>query len=304
MNVIALVWDFDKTLVAGYMQDPIFKQFNVDASEFWEEVNDLPEKYLKEQGVAVNPDTIYLNEFIRCAHGGRLNGLNNEMLKAYGNDLKFYPGVPEIFDATKEIVEDVTAYKEYDIKVEHYIVSTGMKKVIEGSCVADKVQGIWGCEFIEGDSGDGKVISEIGYTIDNTTKTRALFEINKGVGVGGREDIDVNTSIPEDQRRVKFSHMIYIADGPSDIPSFSLVNKNGGATFAVYPKGDVEALRQVEQMRKDGRVNFYAEADYSKNTTAYLWLREKVRDFAEDIRKAERAKLLSSKGDSPRHLAG
>ena len=101
---------------------------------------------------------------------------------------------------------------------------------------------------------------------------------------------------------MKFSHMIYIADGPSDVPSFSLVNKNGGATFAVYPKGDEKALRQVEQMRKEGRVNMYAEADYSENTTAYLWLREKVREFAEDIRKTEHGKLMQGAGEPPRHL--
>lgn len=302
MNVIVLVWDFDKTLVDGYMQDPIFRRFNIDSSAFWTTVNGLPKKYLEEQGVAVNPDTIYLNEFIRYARSGKLAGLNNDMLKDFGRELCFYRGVPEIFDATKAVIEEDPAYREYGIEVEHYIVSTGMKKVIEGSTVMQKVKRIWGCEFIEEELDGNPIISEIGYTIDNTTKTRALFEINKGVGIGDRDGVDVNTSIPEDQRRVKFNHMIYIADGPSDIPSFSLVNKNGGATFAVYPKGNIEALRQVERMRKDGRVNMYAEADYSEDTTAYLWLREKVREFANEIRNSERTKLMNSKSDSPRHL--
>lgn len=302
MNVIALVWDFDKTLVDGYMQDPIFERFGVDSTAFWGEVNALPERYRKKQGVDVNPDTIYLNQFIKYAHDGTFAGLSNESLKGFGKELRFYPGVPEIFDATRRVVEDEPSYKEYDIRVEHYIVSTGIKKVIEGSVVAEKVERIWGCEFIEDENDGDSIISEVGYTIDNTTKTRALFEINKGVGIGDRNDIDANTCIPEDQRRVKFSHMIYIADGPSDVPSFSLVNKNGGATFAVYPKGDEKALHQVEQMRKEGRVNMYAEADYSENTTAYLWLREKVREFAEDIRKTEHGKLMRSAGESPRHL--
>lgn len=302
MNVIALVWDFDKTLVDGYMQDPIFEEYGVDSKAFWTEVNALPQRYKDEQGIAVNPDTIYLNQFIRYAKAGKFAGLSNEKLKEFGSKLKFYPGVPEIFDATRAVLEEEPSYKEYDIRVEHYIVSTGMMKVIEGSAVKEKVARIWGCEFIEEDGEDGPIISEVAYTIDNTTKTRALFEINKGVGMEDRDGINVNSSIPEDQRRVKFKHMIYIADGPSDIPSFSLVNKNGGATFAIYPKGDADAMRQVEKMREDGRVNMYAEADYSEGTTAYLWLREKVRQCAEEIRKTEHTKLLSSAGDSPRHL--
>lgn len=133
MNVIALVWDFDKTLVDGYMQDPIFERFGVDSTAFWGEVNALPERYRKKQGVDVNPDTIYLNHFIKYAHDGAFAGLSNESLKGFGKELRFYPGVPEIFDATRRVVEDEPSYKEYDIRVEHYIVSTGIKKVIEGS---------------------------------------------------------------------------------------------------------------------------------------------------------------------------
>ena len=75
-NIIAIVWDFDKTLVDGYMQDPIFEHYDVKASEFWKEVNDLPEKYKKEQGVLVNPDTIYLNHFIHYAKAGKFKGSN------------------------------------------------------------------------------------------------------------------------------------------------------------------------------------------------------------------------------------
>ena len=112
---------------------------------------------------------------------------------------------------------------------------------------------------------------EIGYTIDNTSKTRALFEINKGVHSGdSREGVNANTKIPEELRRVHFINMVYVTDGPSDIPAFSVVNKNGGATFAIYPKGDSRALRQVEQMRVEGRINMYAEADYSEWCTFRL----------------------------------
>lgn len=301
-NIIAIVWDFDKTLVDGYMQDPIFEEYGVDAKKFWSEVNALPEKYMKEQGVKVNPDTIYLNHFINYVKRGIFKGLSNEKLESLGAKLKFYKGIPEIFNKTKKLIEENEIYREYDIKVEHYIVSTGMSRIIKGSCVMPYVENVWGCELIEAPDEDGNlVISEVGYTIDNTTKTRALFEINKGVNK--RAEIQVNTKIAEEFRRVHFINMIYVADGPSDIPAFSLVNKHNGATFAIYPKGNMEAMKQVEQMRKDGRVNMYAEADYSEDTTAYMWLCNKIKEFADRIRDEERAKISRAAScDLPKHL--
>ena len=289
-NIIAVVWDFDKTLVNGYMQDPIFEEYGIDAKKFWEEVNALPEKYMREQNVKVNPDTIYLNHFINYAKQGKFPGLDNKKLKSFGAKLKFYNGIPEIFSKTTELIEKNSIYKEYDIKVEHYIVSTGMSEIIRGSCVEPFVKNIWGCELIEAPGADGKaIISEIGYTIDNTSKTRALFEINKGVGLW--DDVQVNTKIDENARRVHFINMIYVADGPSDIPAFSIINRNGGATFAIYPKGNQNALQQVEHLRMDGRINMYAEADYSEGTTAYMWICNKIVEFADRIRDEEKAKI-------------
>jgi len=299
-NVIAVIWDFDKTLVDGYMQDPIFAHYDVDPSAFWKEVNDLPGKYLEEQGVRVNSDTIYLNHFINCAHNGVFPGLNNEKLKTFGQNLKFYSGVPEIFEKSKKLIAENPTYAVYDIKVEHYIVSTGFAAVIRGSSVMKHVEGIWGCELIEKEVDGVPLISEIGYTIDNTSKTRAIFEINKGVPK--HPEIDVNAKMPEELRRVPFENMIYIADGPSDIPAFSLVSKNGGATFAIYPKGNSKAFDQVEQMRKDGRIHMYAEADYTEGTTAYMWITRKIAEFADRICETEKAKLRASVSSAPKHL--
>ena len=250
----------------------------------------LPDKYLQEQQVKVNPDTIYMNHMIHYTKRGIFKGLNNEKLRQLGSKLSFYPGVPEIFSLTKKQIEDEAKYAEYDIKVEHYIVSTGLIEIIRGSQVVPYIMNIWGCEFIEDVTEDGtKEISEVGYTIDNTIKTRALFEINKGVGIV--PDVTVNTSLPEGSRRVHFINVVYVADGPSDIPAFSVVNRNGGATFAVYPRGDMRAMAQVEKMRREGRVNIFAEADYTPNATACMWLCEKIKKFADRIRDDERAKI-------------
>lgn len=300
-NIIAVIWDFDKTLIDGYMQDPMFKEYGVDASAFWKENNALPDKYQKEHGIRVNADTIYLNQFIKYAREGKFSGLNNNKLEEFGKQQHFYPGIPEFFEESKRMIADDPTYREYNIRVEHYIVSTGMAAVIRGSAVAKHVSGIWGCELLDGktDSGD-TVISEIVYTIDNTTKTKAIFEINKGVGV--IEGITANSNLAPELRRVPFENMIYIADGPSDIPAFSVVNGRHGATFAIYPHGDEKALRQVEQLRMDGRINMFAEANYSKDSTAYMWIMNKIKQFANRIRDQERQRISANLNDVPKHL--
>lgn len=299
-NIIAVIWDCDKTLVDGYMQDPIFEDYGIKAGEFWGEVNAIPKEY-KKKGIRVNKDTYYLNHFIKCAQDGTLEGLNNAKLREYGQKQKFYKGIPEIFEFTKNMFKDDKRYTEYGIQVEHYIVSTGFAEVIRGSALMPYVDDVWGCELLDGPDKNGNpVISEVLYTIDNTTKTRAIFEINKGIGK--IEDIEVNSKIPEELRRVHFENMIYIADGPSDIPAFSVVKRNGGATFAIYPKGDQDAMKQVEQMREDGRVDKYAEADYSEGTTAHMWITNRIQKIADRIRNTEKAKIMSSASGVPKHL--
>lgn len=301
-NIIALIWDFDKTLVDGYMQDPLFAEYEIDNIEFWKEVNALPEKYEKEQCVRVNKDTIYLNHILNYVREGKFKGLSNAKLNALGNKIKFYPGVLELFPAVTEIIKNNPVYNEFDIKLEHYIVSTGLSQMILGSPLNRYLDNVWGCEFIEtvNRETNEKEISEVVYAIDNTTKTRAIFEINKGVGQ--RDGIEVNSKLSEELRRVPFKNMIYIADGPSDIPAFSLINGRGGATFAVYPHGNNEAFRQVESLRKDGRVQMYGEADYRENTLTYLWLKNMIIDIAERIVEDEKAKLTPYVKPQPRHL--
>jgi hypothetical protein len=102
-NVIAIIWNFDKTLINGYMQKPIFEKYGVDEDAFWKEVNELPEIYLN-QGIKVNRDTIYLNHFITCVNQGIFPGLNNTMLREFGKELDFYDGVPDVFTSLSKIV--------------------------------------------------------------------------------------------------------------------------------------------------------------------------------------------------------
>ncbi len=303
-DIIATVWDFDKTLITGYMQDPIFKAYGIDGNTFWKENNEKIQE-LEKKGLSVNADTFYLNQMLRYVHDGRMKGLNNSKLKEFGKQQDFYEGVEELFKTISSMA-DAEPYKGNGIIFENYIVSSGLKKVIEGTTLYEQkyVKDIWGCEFGEDDNEDAdeREISYIAYSIDNTTKTRALFEINKGVNTKELE-LDVNSPIPNQERRIQFANMIYVADGPSDIPAFSVVNKNHGATFAVYPKGNLEAMRQVEKMRKDGRVHMYAEADYREGTTAYMWIINQLKTQANAIIKSHKESYQKYGKGTPKHLA-
>lgn len=312
-NVIAVIWDFDKTLVRGYMQKPIFEKYKVDESLFWDEVNQLYDKY-QEQGINVNKETIYLNHIITCTHQGIFEGLNNSLLRKLGQELEFYEGIPEIFTDLKNKVEKNEKYQKHGITLEHYIVSTGISELIKGSKISKCVDGIWGCEFIEvpiksnirgqeekkDKVDDNKIISQVGYAIDNTTKTRAIFEINKGVNIFG--EISVNSNVPENLRRIPIENMIYIADGPSDVPVFSVLKQNKGKTFAVFNKMNRKEFEQVEQLRKDGRVDMYGEADYTKGTLTNMWLNKQVESIAEKIYINLEEKIINNTSKEPRHI--
>ena len=267
-NVIAMVWDFDKTLIRDYMQVPLFKRYGIDSKQFWDEVNALPEFYAK-KGIHINRDTSYLNHILTYVKAGKMRGLSNQILRDCGKELELFPGLPEFFPKIKSLVEENEKFQKAGIKLEHYVVSTGFAETIRGSAVAPYLDGIFGCEFIEEPAQPGFLtaaekaldgeISQVASALDNTSKTRYLFEINKGANKF--ETIDVNSQIAKSNRRIPFENMIYIADGPSDVPAFSILNQSGGVTYAIYPAHDRMAMRQVDALRKDHRIQMYGEAD-------------------------------------------
>lgn len=310
-NIIALIWDFDKTLARDYMQKPIFERYGVDEKAFWAEKNSLVEKY-KKVGIKVNKDTIYLNHLLTCVEQGIFKGLNNALLRELGKEITFYEGIPEFLQTVKDLIEKDEKYRKYHIRLEHYIVSTGLAEMIKGSDIYPYVNGVWGCEFIEEpiwsdlseekpeNDEEPKQIKQIAYMIDNTSKTRALFEINKGTNI--HPDIDVNAKLPENMRRIPFKNMIYIADGPSDVPAFSILKQFGGKTFAVYPKGSAKHLKQVDRLRQDHRIDMYGEADYRKDTLTYLWLTEQVKQIADRIYMEKEKAIKNSSSTVPEHI--
>ncbi|MBI1317587.1 MAG: haloacid dehalogenase-like hydrolase [Candidatus Hydrogenedens sp.] len=305
-DIIAIIWDFDKTLTPKYMQQPLFEAFGVDGASFWKEVNALP-AYYAQAGIRVNPETCYLGHLLAYVERGRMKGLTNEKLRQLGALIKFYPGVPEIFAELNAVLKQ-PAFEKWGLELEHYVVSTGLRAMIDGSAVAEYLHGIWACEFIEQPAPprfpdgvpESGPISQIANTLDNTTKTRAIFEINKGVNkVDG---ISVNDSIDEEDRRVPIRNMIYIADGPSDVPSFSVIKKHGGIALAVYNPDEPRELKQVNTLRKNGRVDHLSPADYRPESPTTHWLKLQVTEIAERIASEKQHGLAARRGTSPTHL--
>lgn len=298
-NKIAVVWDFDKTLIPGYMQQPLFDHFKVDGQQFWREVAEQEQRYAAECE-QVSGTLCYLNHVLSYVKDGRFAGLNNALLEKLGAQLEFYPGLPDFFPLLKNLVMNNQEYREHEITLEHYIASTGFTRTIRGSAISDHVDGIWGCEFIENAEKDA-VVDQVAYMLDDTSKTRVIFEINKGVNKHPGE-ISVNSSMEQSDRRIPFENIIYIADGPSDVPMFSVVKRNGGKTYGVYNPADDKEFKQIKNLSQEGRVDGMGEADYSERSSTSMWLQDEVEQIASRI-VADRLRQLGSQvGSAPQHI--
>jgi hypothetical protein len=312
-TVIAVVWDFDKTLIQGNMQTPLFARYGVDERAFWDEVDGLRDFYLAHGARRVADDSLYLNHILEYVRAGTFKGLSNAVLHELGAELTFHPGMPEFLATLRGAIEDDPIFERADITLEHYVVSTGLRPMIEGSAVRPYLEDVWACEFIEAHHPPGyskpeqrqlfarAEITALGYQIDNTSKTRALFEINKGTNK--HPEIHVNSHLPAELRRVPFENMIYIADGPSDVPAWSVVRANGGLAFGVYQRGSQAQFEQINALLRDGRIHAFAEADYTPDSTAHLWLTTEVRRIAERIVEERALELRRAVRSAPRHVS-
>lgn len=308
-TVIAFIWDFDRTLIPDNMQDPIFEEYGVDGAAFWREVDGLVD-FHKAHGEIMGRSLAYLIHILNYVEQGIFKDLSNAKLRELGKRLVFCPGIPDFFDESRRHVRDVSEFAKEDISVEHYVVSTGIRPMIEGSTIAPYLDGIWANSFVEHTApagfldqlpvaGEGGRIKYLADYIGHTSKTRALFEINKGVNVN--PSVDVNARMSESQRRVPLRNMIYIADGPSDVPMFSILNKAGGKTLGVYTLEPRNNHKQVKQLQEQGRIQGMAEADYRPGKAAHLWLMDSLDQIAYEIVEHRRQALAAIK-NPPGHV--
>jgi hypothetical protein len=270
-NTIALVYDYDQTLSPLYMQDDVvFPEFGIDPTQFWAKCNVLVHDQKWDGELA----------YMKCLldYLG-MDNVTNLRLKQLGAGLKFFPGLPELFD-TLPTAALRPEHEAAGIKVEHYIISSGLKALLDGSRLQTHVKAIFGCEF--GEDAEGR-ISFPKRAISHTTKTQFLFRINKGMLT---YDQDVNDHMPPEQRPIPFENMVYVGDGPTDVPCFTVMARNGGQGIAVYNPDDTSgrSFRKCFQLSTHaGRVKHIAPADYRQGSHLWLLLQEMVTETADRI---------------------
>lgn len=244
---VALIYDFDGTLSPGNMQEYDFiPAVGKSNKEFWLE----SEKLAKEQDA--DPILAYMYKMIHEARNRSLS-LRREAFAASGAKITLFDGVTGWFGR----INSYGASK--GIKVEHYINSSGLKEMIEGSPIAHEFKRIYACSFLYDVDG---IAYWPAVAVNYTNKTQFIFKINKGID-SVYDSKEVNRFIPEDQRPVQFRHMIYFGDGTTDVPCMRLVKAQGGHSVAVYKPGSAKDKLVSEKLVRDNRVNFYCPADYS-----------------------------------------
>lgn len=248
--VLAICYDFDKTLSPDDMQAQGYIQevYKGDVKAFWNESNAMAEKNEMDSNLA------YMYKMVQEAHGRIV--FTKQALEEYGAKVTLYPGVEEWFERIKKYGE------ENGVIVEHYIISSGLKEMIEGTSVAKagSFERIYASSFMFDDRG---VAVWPAQAINYTNKTQFLFRIGKGV-------LDVNDSgvndyfAPEDIR-VPFRNIVYIGDSATDIPCMKLVNANGGHSIGVYDNNTLDKSK-VYKMLQDNRIKYFTPADYTEDS--------------------------------------
>ena len=247
--VLAICYDFDKTLSPDDMQAQGYIQsVGYDVQKFWDESNDLAKANDMDNNLA------YMWKLVQESEGRMV--FNKEKLAEYGARVKLFDGVEDWF-------ERIRAYgKTRNVIVEHYIISSGLKEMIEGTNMAraGAFEKIYASSFYFNDRGVAKWPAQV---INYTSKTQFLFRIEKGVL--DINDPGVNAYFSPEEIRVPFRNMVYIGDSDTDIPCMKLVNTYGGHSIGVYDPA-TQNKKKVYKMMHDKRIRYYAPADYTERS--------------------------------------
>ena len=241
--IVALMYDFDKTLSPKNMQDYGFMDgLGMSADEFWKECTRLTKKN--------NMDSILSYMYLMLSKGRGTMLTRRECFNALGKSVKLFPGVRSWFGRVNDYCD------QRGLKCEHYIISSGLKEIIEGIEIAVEFKKIYAAEFLYGDNG---LAEWPAMAVNFTSKTQFLYRVNKGV-LDVTDQRSLNTYVPDHERRVPFTNMIYFGDGDTDVPCMKLTRVNGGHSIAVYQEDEKEASKLI----REGRVDFAFPADYRK----------------------------------------
>ena len=250
-NTVALIYDFDGTLSPRPMQEYTFlPQIGEDPVAFWAEVNAFAREHEADNLIT------YMHLMYKKARAKGIR-IDRAELVAQGRHVELFEGVREWFAAVGDYVK---LRAETAVEIKHYLVSSGLKEIIEGTAIYPEFANVFASEYFF-EAYDVPFPKRV---ITDTGKTQYLFRINKGVEDLGRS---INSHMPENERPIPFSQMIYFGDGDTDVPSMAVMRKNGGYAVAVHPPGGGEG--KCADLYRAGRVDFFAPADYRRSSELF-----------------------------------
>ena len=244
--IIAFLYDFDKTLCTTDMEDYAFiPSLGYTPAEFWGKANAFGWENRMDGLLA------YMYTMIQECAAQNIK-LDRAFLNHCGESIQLFPGVREWFARINAFGESL------GVQVEHYVISSGLREIIEGSGIAQEFREIYACEFYYNENDDACWPK---LDVNFTNKTQFVYRINKGI-LDVSRDRELNDSMPDDSKRVPFTNMIYMGDGLSDVPCMKMMRAYGGQAIAVYQASNRQG---VEKLLADGRVDFIFPADYRED---------------------------------------
>ena len=274
---MAICYDFDRTLSPDDMQTfTLIPSFGVDKAEFWRESDTLAVENLMDNNLAWMYELIKYSKF-------KGKSLRREYFKEIGRDVQLYEGVDTWF-------ENINAYAdEKGIDVEHYIISSGLKEIIEGSWIAPYITRVYASSYLYSADGIAEWPAQV---VNFTTKTQFIFRIAKGY----LEEYDarVNDTLPHSERNVAYENIVYIGDSATDIPCMTLVKQKGGYSIGVYDP-ETANKKKVYKLFADVRLNFYAPAVYTPESPIFLYMKDVIDEIsAKEKQKSEQRPLYEA----------
>ena len=259
---MAICYDFDKTLSPDDMQTfTLIPALQMDKATFWGEADVLARENSMEKNLA------WMFQLLTLSKAKR-RSIKREYFREAGQSIPLYDGVEGWFDR-------VNAYAAAnDITVEHYIISSGLKEIIEGSRIVVKFSRIYASSYLYSPDGVAEWPAQ---AINYTNKTQYIFRIAKGIF----EEYDerVNDSMPEEQLHIPYENIVYIGDSATDIPCMRLVKGKGGYSIGVYDP-EKQKKDNVLKLYADGRLSFYAPADYTEQADLMKYVRNIIKEIA------------------------
>ena len=254
---IAIAYDFDWTLASCDMAETsLLPSLGLVAKEFWKEVNETTRQQ------EMDPILSYLYMLIKKSEEKGVS-LTKESLKECGKNLPYFNGVEEYFSKINKYAESK------GVKLDHYVISSGNKEIIEGSLIAKEFKKIYACSFKFDKNG---IAEWPGITVNYTGKTQFLFRINKGIE-NAWDNSEINKYVERDKRPMPFENMIYLGDGETDVPAMTLLKQEGGHSIAVY----APERPKPNDLLTDGRVNYVTEADYSEDSELFSIIKDIIK---------------------------